>query len=336
MLRALYEDRFASGAPPDEAREKVLEIRNHYVMTNERDAFEQGSGSISSPSISKVSSSGASSMFRSQSSLHSNGSGSSGLDAALAEDFERLGFGGGATTQGAPWEAFQEPMGALVLELLHYFSRSHTDAFVRFVIENSSPIDRQYDCPLVVVSFRLTYLLCNDLLGLGGKSLGATAGVGQEDEGKAFYPMLLTSDRPLEELFSVGLSLLNRTWHEIHATTDDIDIVCDFLREKLYKTMGNPKAVMKFESFHKELAKITYTEIYKHWNEEKVKKEKQKEDSPGIKQLKCLLMQDIKQIVKEQRLNFLIKGTRFEKFTAKGKETLSRVITTESNNNRIT
>ncbi|KAJ6223034.1 hypothetical protein RDWZM_001579 [Blomia tropicalis] len=149
LLLQFYEDKLNNGSTMDEAREKVIDIRNIYLMTMERDGFDT-KGVQSQTSL-----------FRSQTSIASNSSGSSiASEKTYVEDFERLGF----PNFTHPWKTFSEAPGALVLDLLHYFAKFHTDSFVRFVIENSSIGDRMHDCPLVLASFRLTNLLC-DLLG---------------------------------------------------------------------------------------------------------------------------------------------------------------------------
>ena len=130
--------------------------------------------------------------------------------------------------------------------------------------------------------------------------------------------MLFDTDKPLEEFFAIGLSLFNRTWHEIHATSTDIDIVCDFLREKLSKTLENSSATHSFETFRKELSKITYVEINRRLNEERQKRDRQKEELPAIKELKKILEPEMFDIVRQHRLNYLIEGTRFDKYTQKG------------------
>lgn len=284
LLKSVYEDRFVSGESIEKAKEKVLEIRNNFVLANERDGFD------SKP------------LFRSQSSLHSSSSNGS-VDSYFSEDFERLGF----DNVYQPWEIFQEKPGALVLDLLVFFSKKQ-EHFIRFIIENSSPSDKQYNCPLVMMSFRLTQFLCG-LLGIGKVPC---------DDGREFYQMLFDSECPLEQFFTICLSLCNRTWHEIHATIMDIDIVSDFLKEKLRKTLQTPRATESFENFQKELSKITYNEINKHWLEDKMKRDQRKFELPAIKELKSLLYPQIMEVVKQHRLNHLTRGTQFDKYTNKG------------------
>lgn len=339
-LLAFYEEKRASGASFDEARDKVKEIRSIYAQTMERDGIGMegpggGGGGHSARSGSQTS------LFRSQTSLASNGSsggGGSSSSAASAsekshsEDYERFGF---ANTVH-PWETFYDPPGALVLDCLHYYAKVHTDDFVRFVIENSSYGDRQHDCPLVVAAGELVRILLS-LLGMGGGGgVGGGGKGGKEvkntsssspseparpDLHQAFYPMLFDGEKPLEELFSIGLSLFNRTWHEIHATAADMSIVESFLAEKLRKTLAasSPSVTSCFDSFKKEVMKISYAEINRRWNEERDRRDRQKEELPVIKELKGLLRPEMVEIVRAHRLNYLVRGTRFDKYTAKGR-----------------
>lgn len=291
-LLHLYDDKRLSGAAFDEARDKVKEIRNIYAMTMERDGIDNKMHSQN--------------LFRSQTSLASNSSGASNgsTEKSHAEDYERFGFGNTIH----PWEFFYQPPGALVLDSLYYYAKTHTDSFVRFVIENSSFGDRQHDCPLVTASSELTHILV-ELLGMGNAP---------RDEGKEFYPMLFDTDKPFEEFFSIGLSLFNRTWHEIHATSADMPIVENFLKEKLQKTLSSSIATQSFECFRKELSKITYAEINRRWNEERDKRDRQKEELAVIKELKALLKPEMVDIVRQHRINYLVRGTRFDKYTHKG------------------
>lgn len=325
-LLHFYDDKRQSGAAFDDARDKVKEIRAIYAQTMERDGI--GMETTSSSSHSGRSASQAN-IFRSQSSLASNSSGASGAsEKSHSEDYERFGF---ANTVH-PWETFYDPPGALVLDCLHYYAKAHTDDFVRFVIENSSYGDRQHDCPLVVAAGELVRLLLA-LLGMGGEGGGGGGGSknplninsetspGRLDQ-HHFYPMLFDGERPFEELFSIGLSLFNRTWHEIHATAADMGIVESFLAEKLRKTLassGSSSATTScFDSFKKEVMKISYAEINRRWNEERDRRDRQKEELPVIKELKGLLRPEMVGIVRAHRLNYLVRGTRFDKYTAKG------------------
>ncbi|KAH9391413.1 Engulfment and cell motility protein 3 [Tyrophagus putrescentiae] len=319
-LLHFYDDKRQSGAAFDDARDKVKEIRAIYAQTMERDGI--GMETTSSSSHSGRSASQAN-IFRSQSSLASNSSGASGAsgEKSHSEDYERFGF---ANTVH-PWETFYDPPGALVLDCLHYYAKAHTDDFVRYG-------DRQHDCPLVVAAGELVRLLLA-LLGMGGEGGGGGGGSknplninsetspGRLDQ-HHFYPMLFDGERPFEELFSIGLSLFNRTWHEIHATAADMGIVESFLAEKLRKTLAssssNSATTSCFDSFKKEVMKISYAEINRRWNEERDRRDRQKEELPVIKELKGLLRPEMVGIVRAHRLNYLVRGTRFDKYTAKG------------------
>lgn len=317
----------------------MKEIRSIYAQTMERDGIGMEGGGGGSGHSARSGS--QTSLFRSQTSLASNGSSAGSTTSAEkshSEDYERFGF---ANTVH-PWETFYDPPGALVLDCLHYYAKVHTDDFVRFVIENSSYGDRQHDCPLVVAAGELVRILLS-LLGMGGSSKGdkemksissssSSQSESRPDLHHAFYPMLFDGEKPFEELFSIGLSLFNRTWHEIHATAADMSIVESFLAEKLRKTLASSTNVTScFDSFKKEVMKISYAEINRRWNEERDRRDRQKEELPVIKELKTLLRPEMVDIVRQHRLNYLVRGTRFDKYTAKGKWKFRKFFTSTKN-----
>lgn len=298
LILRTYEDQLYLGATPEQANEKWKEIRKNYDNEMENLItcnFQQpAQSSNNSSNIVRTNSNVSNSNSLFNETLFFNN--------CVLDHFTESN---NATT---PAQIFADPPGLLVLNLLSYYSNVYNEYFVRFIISNqsSSSIEsRSYDCPLILASYRILSLII-ELLGLG-KPL--------RDEGREFYPMLLKHEQPLEELFSIGLSVFNRTWHDIHATLNDIDIVCDFIAEKFYKIITNQNATISFDNFSKELSKISYNEISRRWREER---EQKSEEIMAIKELRNLLKPEMIKIVRQNRLNYLIRGTRFDKYTNKG------------------
>ena len=45
------------------------------------------------------------------------------------------------------------------------------------------------------------------------------------EDGRVYYPMLFTHEKPFEELFCICLQLLNKTWKEMRAAAADFSKV---------------------------------------------------------------------------------------------------------------
>src|SRR6218665_3075165 len=74
LLLKSYDEKLFSGASFEDARDKVMEIRNNYLLTMERDSFDPNRNA-----------------FKSTTSIASASSGSSNLsDKNYCEDFDRL------------------------------------------------------------------------------------------------------------------------------------------------------------------------------------------------------------------------------------------------------
>lgn len=295
LLLRVYEDKLTKGASAEQTASKWAEIQRNFD-------FE-----IDNPTrnhIAKQSSSSESLATNNRiSQNHYDG-------VVLLKNFDEPVNLGLSENDSTLAELFSDPPGLFILDLLIYFSKEHNESFVRFILANHSSFGdlRSNGCPLIVASFRIFSLLVNFL----------ELGKPPRDESRDFYPMFLKHDKPLEEFFCVALSIFNRTWCEIHATINDIDIACDFLAEKLQKKLTDPNATISFDQFHKELSKITYNEISHLWREERFKRERKKEEMSAIKELRRLLQPTMMNTIKQNRLNYLIRGTRFDKYTIKG------------------
>ena len=75
--------------------------------------------------------------------------------------------------------------------------------------------DKEYECPFGRCSQQLVKILC-ELLNVGAPI---------SDTGNDIQPMFFTSGDIFEELYSVTIQLLNKTWKEMRATTSDISRV---------------------------------------------------------------------------------------------------------------
>jgi hypothetical protein len=78
------------------------------------------------------------------------------------------------------------------------------------VLENSCRAD-EHECPFGRTSVELVKLLCEVL----------RIGEAPSEQGQNYHPMFFTHDHPFEEFFCICIILLNKTWKEMRATTED-------------------------------------------------------------------------------------------------------------------
>ena len=220
------------------------------------------------------------------------------------DDYKRLGF----TNTKDPAQDFAESPGMLALDLLVYMARNYTEVYVKFVLENCSRSDREHECPLVRSSIQLTRLLC-EILKINEPP---------SDEGKHFYPMFFTHDHPLEEFYCIAVTLLNKTWKEMRATVEDFVKVFSVLRQQLTRALSDPESTLTFDKLKLKLAKLSYSVITSFWQKERNSREEWENKAFAILELRDMVKPEIIELIKQQRLLYLMEGTRFDKYTNKG------------------
>uniref|UniRef100_A0A8C7GLX5 Engulfment and cell motility 1 n=1 Tax=Oncorhynchus kisutch TaxID=8019 RepID=A0A8C7GLX5_ONCKI len=135
-------------------------------------------------------------------------------------DYKKLGF---INHVNPAMDFTQIPPGMLALDNMLYFARHHQDAYIRIVLENSSREDK-HECPFGRSSIELTKMLCEIL------KVGELPSENCHD----FHPMFFTHDRSFEEFFCICIQLLNKTWKEMRATSEDFNKVSlDFVAQLL-------------------------------------------------------------------------------------------------------
>ncbi len=179
------------------------------------------------------------------SSHHSGGGG-----RKFGQDYKRLGF----TNEVDPTQDFRKetPPGMLALDLMYAFACHNTDQYTKLVLENSAAAGGSNDCPFARTSIEVARLLC-DVLRIGHPPLEAPTASG----GAHFLPMFFASDNPLEEMFSVTIQHVARTWREMRATAEDFSKVVDVAREQVAGALQGAPVAM--EEYRKALK--TYNEI---------------------------------------------------------------------------
>ncbi|KAM9307932.1 engulfment and cell motility protein 1 isoform 3-T3 [Gastrophryne carolinensis] len=217
-------------------------------------------------------------------------------------DYKKLGF----TNNVNPALDFTHtPPGMLALDNMLYFAKHHQDAYIRIVLENSSREDK-HECPFGRSSIELTKMLCEIL----------KVGELPSETCNDFQPMFFTHDRAIEEFFCICIQLLNKTWKEMRATSEDFNKVMQVVREQIMRALTNKPSSL--DQFKCRLQSLSYTEILKIRQSERMNQEDFQ--SRPILELKEKIQPEILELIKQQRLNRLVEGTCFRKLNSRRRQ----------------
>ncbi|XP_037329816.1 engulfment and cell motility protein 1 isoform X3 [Pungitius pungitius] len=217
-------------------------------------------------------------------------------------DYKKLGF---INHVNPAVDFTQIPPGMLALDNMLYFARHHQDAYIRIVLENSSREDK-HECPFGRSSIELTKMLCEIL----------KVGELPSENCPEFHPMFFTHDRSFEEFFCICIQLLNKTWKEMRATSEDFNKVMQVVREQIMRALTvKPNSLDQFKS---RLQNLSYTEILKIRQSERMNQEDFQ--SRPILELREKIQPEIMELIKQQRLNRLCDGTCFRKISSRRRQ----------------
>uniref|UniRef100_A0AAY4ENH8 ELMO domain-containing protein n=1 Tax=Denticeps clupeoides TaxID=299321 RepID=A0AAY4ENH8_9TELE len=217
-------------------------------------------------------------------------------------DYKKLGF---INHVNPAVDFTQIPPGMLALDNMLYFARHHQDAYIRIVLENSSREDK-HECPFGRSSIELTKMLCEIL----------KVGELPSENCHEFHPMFFTHDRAFEEFFCICIQLLNKTWKEMRATSEDFNKVMQVVREQIMRALtAKPNSLDQFKS---RLQNLSYTEILKLRQSERMNQEDFQ--SRPILELREKIQPEIMELIKQQRLNRLCEGTCFRKISSRRRQ----------------
>ncbi|XP_047663920.1 engulfment and cell motility protein 1 isoform X3 [Tachysurus fulvidraco] len=217
-------------------------------------------------------------------------------------DYKKLGF---INHVNPAVDFTQIPPGMLALDNMLYFAKQHQDSYIRIVLENSSREDK-HECPFGRSSIELTKMLCEIL------KVGELPSENCHD----FHPMFFTHDRSFEEFFCICIQLLNKTWKEMRATSEDFNKVMQVVREQITRALTNkPNSLDQFKT---RLQNLSYTEILKIRQSERMNQEDFQ--SRPILELREKIQPEIMELIKQQRLNRLCEGTCFRKISSRRRQ----------------
>ncbi|XP_051788820.1 engulfment and cell motility protein 2 isoform X2 [Erpetoichthys calabaricus] len=233
--------------------------------------------------------------FDADSDPNSSNSSTEKRKAMYTKDYKMLGF----TNHINPAMDFtQTPPGMLALDNMLYLAKVHQDTYIRIVLENSSREDK-HECPFGRCAIELTKTLCEIL------QVGELPNEGCND----YHPMFFTHDRAWEEFFCICIQLLNKTWKEMRATSEDFNKVMQVVREQITRALGmKPNSLDQFKS---KLRGLSYSEILRLRQSERMSQDDFQ--SPPIIELRERIQPEILELIKQQRLNRLCEGSCFRK-----------------------
>lgn len=231
--------------------------------------------------------------------LRRGGGGSGGGNVNFSQFYKKLGF----KCDINPAQDFIEtPPGILALDCMVYFARTYTQQYTKIVHENSCRAD-EHECPFGRTSIELVKVLC-DILRIGEPPAEQSAD---------FQPMFFTHDHPFEEFFCICIITLNRTWKDMRATAEDFQKVFSVVREQIIRTLKERPE--NLEEFRAKIALLTYQTITNLRQQERISKEECDSTASAIVKLKEKISPHILDLIKQQRLSYLVEGTRFSKYS---------------------
>lgn len=236
----------------------------------------------------------------------------------FSTEYTALGF----RHVAAPLKDFVYPTGKFALENLCYFAENHSASFARVVQENvcCSP---QHRCPLTQSSIMLSELLCRIF----------RIGEPVSEEG-TFYLMFYSHDRFFEELFSVCMVLVFKTWREMRATTEDIHKVLSIVNEQIARALSlNPRSI-NIDGLRATFSSLPYSEIVNQLHRESAERKAYESQSTAVKELRDSLKDDMMELVRANRINVLAEGARFPRYNAKGQRVKDRYVYVKLSTNR--
>ncbi|EAA15037.3 engulfment and cell motility protein 1 [Anopheles merus] len=224
--------------------------------------------------------------------------------SSYSSHYKKLGF---KCDINPAQDFFETPPGTLALDCMIYFARNYTQSYTKVVHENSCRAD-EHECPFGRTSIELVKVLC-DIFRIGESP---------SEQGQEFYPMFFTHDHPFEEFFCICIVVLNKTWKDMRATTEDFVKVFSVVREQIVRSIvGRPASL---EDFKAKIHTFTYNTITTLRQQERTSREECESTASAIVSLKKKITPEIRALIKEQRLGYLIVGTRFCKYSGGKRE----------------
>ncbi|XP_037264922.1 engulfment and cell motility protein 3 isoform X3 [Falco rusticolus] len=129
-------------------------------------------------------------------------------------------------------------------------------------------------------------------------------------------PNAYSRDHFFEELFCICIQLVNKTWKEMRATQEDFDKVLQVVREQITRTLSLKPTSL--ELFKTRVNALNYSEILKLRQTERLHQEETL--AVPVLELRERLKPELLELIRQQRLLHLCKGTLFRKISSRRRQ----------------
>lgn len=103
----------------------------------------------------------------------------------------------------------------------------------------------------------------------------------------------------------------------MRASMEDFPKVLGVAKEQITRALQNQPPT--FDAFRVRLNQLTYAEIIRLWERERKSKEEDQAQAAPIIELRKMITPEMKELIRQQRLNYLIEGSKFPKYTTRGR-----------------
>jgi len=223
-----------------------------------------------------------------------------------AQDHKKLGFD---NHKDPSLDFLVTPPGILALDCMDHFAKTQQEQFMKVVLENSCRSDN-HECPFAKSSIELVRQLA-DLLGVGRV---------EDPNCKQYHEMFFKAEHPFEEFFCHCVIQLNKTWRDMRATKEDFNKVFDVVVEQIEGSLNPENAKERpktFEQFRQNVR--SYLDISRKWQAD-ARSRKAWDESAPVAELRKHMEPETKELIRQQRGNFMVEGTRFQKYKKSGEE----------------
>ncbi|KAJ8042237.1 Engulfment and cell motility protein 1 [Holothuria leucospilota] len=220
-----------------------------------------------------------------------------------ADDFKKLGF----MHTSDPAKDFEAtPPGVLALQCWSYLSNQHTESYTQMVHDNLSRSE-EYQCQFAKACIALTESICNIL----------HVGAEPDPSGVNYHPMFFALDDSFEEFFCHCIKLFHKTWKEMRASAVDFAKVMSVVEEQIQEALALKPSSL--DSFWQQVqTRFAYTHIKELRKLRRLSLDDSNSKSQSVIDLKQQLHLEVMELIKQQRLNFMVKGSKLQKKKTKG------------------
>jgi len=211
------------------------------------------------------------------------------LESRVSEQWKLLGF------QGTDPATDFRGMGVFGLEQLVYFAESHTDVFRKIVNGQLARKEREY--PVAVAGINLTQKLYEILK------------VNDETPEGTIFPILFAHKHAFEEMYCSSFQVLDYTWDDMNASYMDFPKVIAAVHKQIVEVVeARP---LTLEQFH-------FAACCKG-QQMAMGDEADGEEPEALKKLRTQVKKENLEIVKQQKLAYLVDGCSFKVLKAQQK-----------------